>query len=74
MPISPPPAYKVVSFKEALALLGICRRTLRYWEAKGEMPNREKRGHRYYHKLTDILTLRDALAAKKKPGQSLVQF
>jgi excisionase family DNA binding protein len=47
-------AFPLISIKEAAKLLGRTVRTVRRWEAAGEMPPRTKHGHRMKYHRDDI--------------------
>lgn len=36
-----------VTVKETAAILGVCVRTVRYWQSQGKMPPRVRFGHTY---------------------------
>lgn len=50
-------AFNLISIKRAAAMLGVSLRTMRYWQARGRMPERIKHGHRLKYRLSDIQAL-----------------
>jgi excisionase family DNA binding protein len=50
-------AFPLISIKEAAKLLGKTVRTIRRWQAAGNMPKRTKHGHRMKYHRDDITAM-----------------
>ncbi len=61
-----------LAIKEAAALLGVSEKTLRRWDASGELPaSRDAQGHRVYQRPA-LLALAAERKAGKRPGPALL--